>query len=93
MLAIGISLVARPRLLLLDEPLLGLAPAIQEVVVRSLREINASGVTILVTEQYARPLLGVVDRGYVMENGTVNVTGTPAELADSPEVRAAYFGT
>lgn len=92
MLAIGMALVARPRLLLMDEPLLGLSPALQADVVRAMQDIQRQGITILVTEQYARPIFPVIDRGYVIENGTLIVTGTGAELMDNPEVKAAYFG-
>jgi branched-chain amino acid transport system ATP-binding protein len=92
MLAIGMALAARPRLLLLDEPLLGLSPVLQGEVVRAAREISRRGVTVLVAEQYARPVLPIVDRGYVIENGSLVVHGTGAELMRDPEVRAAYFG-
>ncbi|MEW6275738.1 MAG: ABC transporter ATP-binding protein [Bacillota bacterium] len=92
MVAIGMALVARPKLLLMDEPLLGLSPAMQKEVVRAVREIRKQGVTILLAEQYARPVMPVIDRGYVIENGTLVVSGTGAELLDNPEVRAAYFG-
>ncbi|WP_052666004.1 ABC transporter ATP-binding protein [Nitriliruptor alkaliphilus] len=92
MLAIGMALVVRPSLLLLDEPLLGLSPAMQQAVVSAIRRIHDDGVTVVVTEQYARPLLPVVDRAYVLENGTVNVSGTRDELVESPEFAAAYFG-
>lgn len=92
MLAIGMALVARPRLLLMDEPLLGLSPALQAELVRAIRNVRQEGVTILVTEQFARPLLPIIDRGYVIENGTLVLTGTGQELMDNPEVKAAYFG-
>lgn len=92
MLAIGMTLVARPRLLLLDEPLLGLSPAMQADIVRAMKDIQREGITILVTEQYARPIFPIIDRGYVMENGTLIVTGTGRELMENPEVKAAYFG-
>jgi branched-chain amino acid transport system ATP-binding protein len=92
MLAIGMSLVAHPRLLLLDEPLLGLSPLLQADIVRAMRGIREQGITILVTEQYARPIFPVIDRGYVIENGTLILTGTGPELMDNPEVRSAYFG-
>ncbi len=92
MLAIGMALVARPRLLLLDEPLLGLSPAMQGDIVRAMQDIQRRGITILVTEQYARPIFPVIDRGYVMENGTLIITGTGQELMDNPEVKSAYFG-
>jgi len=93
MLAIGMALMVKPRLLLIDEPLLGLSPAIQADLVRTIREIRQKGVTILVTEQFARPLLPVIDRGYVMENGIIILSGTGRELFENPEVKAAYFGT
>jgi len=92
MLSIGMALMTRPRLLLMDEPLLGLSPAMQQDLVRAIREIREEGVTILVTEQFARPLLPVIDRGYVIENGTLVLEGTGKELMENPEVKAAYFG-
>jgi branched-chain amino acid transport system ATP-binding protein len=92
MLAIGMALVARPKLLLMDEPLLGLSPALQAELVRAIKNVRQQGVTILVTEQFARPLLPIIDRGYVIENGTLVLTGTGQELMDNPEVKAAYFG-
>ncbi len=92
MLAIGMAMVARPRMLLLDEPLLGLSPAMQGEIVRAMRDIHAQGITILVTEQYARPIFPVIDRGYVMENGTLIVSGSGQELMENPEVKSAYFG-
>jgi branched-chain amino acid transport system ATP-binding protein len=92
MLAIGTALAARPRLLLLDEPLLGLSPLLQSEVVRAAREIANRGITVLVAEQYARPVLPIVDRGYVIENGSLVISGTGAELMNDPEVRSAYFG-
>jgi branched-chain amino acid transport system ATP-binding protein len=92
MLAIGMALAARPRLLLLDEPLLGLSPLLQGEVVRAARQIAKRGVTVLVAEQYARPVLPIIDRGYVIENGSLVLSGTGAELLNDPEVRSAYFG-
>ena len=92
MVAIGMALVARPRLLLMDEPLLGLSPLMQAEVVRAARAISRRGVTILVSEQYARPVLPIVDRGYVIENGSLVVSGTGEELMRNPEVKSAYFG-
>ncbi|KJS12723.1 MAG: ABC transporter [Peptococcaceae bacterium BRH_c8a] len=92
MLTIGMALVAQPKLILMDEPLLGLSPLMQEEVVRAVREISKQGVTILLSEQYARPIMPIVDRGYVIENGTQIVSGTGEELMDNPEVKAAYFG-
>lgn len=92
MLAIGMALIARPALLLLDEPLLGLSPHMQNEVVLAAKEISRRGVTILIAEQYARPLVPVIDRAYVIENGSLVVSGTGAELLDDPEVKSAYFG-
>ena len=92
MLIIGMALMAKPRLLLLDEPLLGLAPALQTDLIRTIMNIRDTGVTILVAEQFARPLLPVIDRGYVIENGMLVLMGTAQELMDNPEVISAYFG-
>jgi branched-chain amino acid transport system ATP-binding protein len=92
MLAVGMALVAHPRLLLLDEPLLGLSPLLQADIVRAMRDIRQQGVTVLVTEQYARPIFPAIDRGYVIENGTLILAGSGQELMDNPEVRSAYFG-
>jgi branched-chain amino acid transport system ATP-binding protein len=92
MVTIGTALAARPRLLLMDEPLLGLSPLMQREVVRAATEISRRGVTILVAEQYARPIMPIIDRGYVVENGSLVLSGTGGELLLNPEVRAAYFG-
>ncbi len=92
MLSIGMALMTSPQLLLMDEPLLGLSPALQQDLVRAIRQIREEGVTILVTEQFARPLLPIIDRGYVIENGTLVLSGTGNELMGNPEVKAAYFG-
>jgi branched-chain amino acid transport system ATP-binding protein len=92
MLAIGMALMTRPRLLLMDEPLLGLSPLLQKDLTRAIKQIRQEGVTILVTEQFARPLLPIIDRGYVIENGTLVLFGTGKELMENPEVKAAYFG-
>jgi branched-chain amino acid transport system ATP-binding protein len=92
MVAIGTALMARPKLILMDEPLLGLSPLMQSEVVRAAREIGKKGVTVLVSEQYARPVMPIIDRGYVIENGSQVVTGTGRELLENPEVMAAYFG-
>jgi branched-chain amino acid transport system ATP-binding protein len=92
MLAIGMALMTKPRLLLMDEPLLGLSPLLQRDLTRAIKQIRGEGVTILVTEQFARPLLPIIDRGYVIENGILVLFGTGKELMDNPEVKAAYFG-
>ncbi len=92
MLAIGRSLMAQPDLLLLDEPLLGLAPALQLKVIQAIRNIKETGITVLLAEQYARPVLPIIDRGYIIESGSVTLAGTGEELTENPHVRAAYFG-
>ncbi len=93
MLAIGRALMAQPQLLLLDEPLMGLSPLIQAVLVRSTREIrNQTGISIIVTEQYARPVIPIVDYAFILENGTAVLEGSRQELLDNPDVRSAYFG-
>ena len=92
MLAIGITLVAKPRLLLMDEPLLGLSPLLQADLARAVRDIRVGGITMLITEQFARPIMPVIDRGYVIENGIMALQGTREELIGNPEVRSAYMG-
>ena len=92
MLAIGRALMARPRLLLLDEPSMGLAPVLVEQIFDTVRDINRQGTTILLVEQNAAMALSVAQRGYVIETGTIVLHGTAAELADNPEVRRAYLG-
>jgi branched-chain amino acid transport system ATP-binding protein len=92
MLAIARALMARPRLLLLDEPSLGLAPMLSREIFRVIRRINASGVTVLLVEQNARRALALAARGYVLETGRVAVAGTSAELIADPRIRAAYLG-
>ena len=93
MLAIGMALVVRPTLLLLDEPLLGLSPLMQKAVVDAVVELNHStGITVVICEQFARPVLPVIDRGYVVENGMLTLSGTGTELIDNPEIKSAYFG-
>jgi branched-chain amino acid transport system ATP-binding protein len=93
MLAIGMALTVKPTLLLLDEPLLGLSPMMQQVVMDAIIDLNNTwGITVVLSEQFARPVLPVIDRGYVVENGMLALTGTGAELMDNPEIKAAYFG-
>lgn len=92
MLAIGIALMANPRLLLMDEPLLGLSPLMQADLAGAIAEICRTGITILLSEQFARPIMPIVDRGYVIENGTLVFSGTRDELVDNPEVKSAYLG-
>ncbi|AMV19722.1 ABC transporter ATP-binding protein [Planctomyces sp. SH-PL14] len=92
MVAIARALIARPKLLLLDEPSLGLAPQIVETIFRVIREINQQGTTILLVEQNARMSLQVAHRAYVMEVGEITMSGPAKELAASDEVRKAYLG-
>jgi branched-chain amino acid transport system ATP-binding protein len=92
MLAIGMALVAKPRLLLMDEPLLGLSPFLQAELAKTIKDILQQGITVLVTEQFARPLMPIIHRGYVIENGMLVFSGTRQELSDNPEVRSAYLG-
>jgi branched-chain amino acid transport system ATP-binding protein len=93
MLAIGMALVAGPRLLLLDEPLLGLSPMMQNLFVDCIKSLRSeSGITVLLSEQFARPVLPMIDHGYVIENGMLTLAGTGQELMDNPEIKAAYFG-
>jgi branched-chain amino acid transport system ATP-binding protein len=92
MLAIGRALMARPKLLLLDEPSLGLAPIIVRDIFRSLRQIRDTGMTLLLVEQNARTALKLADRAYVLETGHVRLEGAAADLLASPEVQASYLG-
>jgi len=92
MLAIGRALMARPRLLLLDEPSLGLAPRLAEEVYERIRQIAAAGLTVLVVEQNTVLALAVADRGYVLENGRVVLEGSAGELKQDARVREAYLG-
>ena len=93
MLAMGRALMARPRLLLLDEPSLGLAPVIVDKIYEIIREINAQGTTILLVEQNANYALDVSSRGYVLETGTVALTDSSSKLRNDPRVQDAYLGT
>lgn len=92
MLAIGRALMSRPRLLMLDEPSLGLAPAIVQQLGRLIADLNRAGTTILLVEQNARMALRLADRAYVLANGRVAKRGTGAELLEDPAVRSSYLG-
>ncbi|MBU5613586.1 ABC transporter ATP-binding protein [Geomonas azotofigens] len=92
MLAMGRALMSRPKLLLLDEPSMGLAPMLVEQIFQIIQEINASGTTILLVEQNANMALSIAHRAYVLETGEVVLQGDAKELASNPEVRKAYLG-
>jgi branched-chain amino acid transport system ATP-binding protein len=92
MLAIGRALMARPKILLLDEPSMGLAPILVEQIFDAVRDINRQGTTILLVEQNAYMALGIATRGYVLQTGAIVLAGASAELAANPEVKRAYLG-
>jgi branched-chain amino acid transport system ATP-binding protein len=92
MLAVGRALMSRGKLLLLDEPSMGLSPILVRDIFRVLREINAAGTTILLVEQNAHLALQLAGRAWVLQNGRVEVTGSSAELAGDVRVREAYLG-
>jgi branched-chain amino acid transport system ATP-binding protein len=92
MLAVGRALMARPRLLMLDEPTTGLAPKIAQVAFEALEGLKSEGMTLLIAEQQVPLALAVADRGYVLENGHIRLSGTAEELEGNPEVQRAYLG-
>ncbi|MBQ3134932.1 MAG: ABC transporter ATP-binding protein [Oscillospiraceae bacterium] len=92
MLAMGRALMSRPKLLMLDEPSMGLAPILVEQIFDIIRELHAAGTTILLVEQNAQAALSVADRAYVLETGKISLSGTGAELMASDKVREAYLG-
>ena len=92
MLAMGRALMSRPKLLMLDEPSMGLAPILVEQLFEIIQRLHESGTTILLVEQNAQMALSVADRAYVMETGTISLSGTGKELAESDSVRRAYLG-
>jgi branched-chain amino acid transport system ATP-binding protein len=92
MLAMARALMSKPKLLLLDEPSMGLSPIMVDKIFEVVREIRSQGMTILLVEQNARLALQAADRGYVMESGLITMTGAAASMLDDPKVRAAYLG-
>ena len=92
MLAIGRALMSHPKLLMLDEPSMGLAPSLVEQIFDIIRQLNEAGTTILLVEQNAQMALSVAHRAYVMETGKITLSGTGKELAESDQVRKAYLG-
>jgi branched-chain amino acid transport system ATP-binding protein len=93
MLAIGMALIVKPELLLLDEPLLGLSPMMQKALINAIVSLNKkTKITVVLSEQFARPVLPIIDRGYVIENGMLTLVGSGQELMDNPEIKTAYFG-
>lgn len=92
MLAIARALMGRPKVLLLDEPSLGLAPMLVKAIFRTIREINETGVTVILVEQNARAALKLAHRGYVMELGRIVLEGSAEALLANPEVRTVYLG-
>ena len=92
MLAMGRALMARPKILLPDEPSMGLAPILVKEIFNIIKDINEKGTTVLLVEQNAKMALSIADRAYVMETGNIVMTGTGAELVNSPEIQKAYLG-
>ena len=93
MLAVGRALMSRPKLMMMDEPSLGLAPLVVQDIFSIIKEINRQGVTILLIEQNANMALRIADRGYVLETGQISMTGTGLQLLNDESVKAAYLGT
>nr|NJM02501.1 ATP-binding cassette domain-containing protein [Desulfobacula sp.] len=93
MVAIGRALMAQPKVLLLDEPLMGLSPLMQSALMKATRSIQReTKISVIVSEQYARPVFPIVDHAYILENGSAVMEGTREELMDNPDVKSAYFG-
>jgi branched-chain amino acid transport system ATP-binding protein len=92
MLAIGRALMGRPKVLLLDEPSLGLAPMLVKAIFQTIREINQTGVTVVLVEQNARAALKLADRGYVMELGRIVLEDSAGALLSNPEIQSVYLG-
>ena len=92
MLAMGRALMSRPKVLLLDEPSMGLSPIMVAKIFEVVRDVSAQGVTVLLVEQNAKLALQAADRGYVMDSGVITMSGNAKEMLDDPKVRAAYLG-
>ena len=92
MLAMGRALMSSPKLLMLDEPSMGLAPLLVEQIFDIIKTLHAAGTTILLVEQNAGMALEIADRAYVLETGRISLSGTGAELADSEDIKKAYLG-
>ena len=92
MLAMGRALMSKPKLLLLDEPSMGLSPIMVDKIFEVVRDVYAQGMTVLLVEQNASRALAIADRGYVMDSGLITMTGKGSEMLDDPKVRAAYLG-
>ncbi len=92
MLAIGRALMSRPRLLMMDEPSMGIAPILVSRIFAAIRQLNSDGLTVLLVEQNARAALGLSKRGYVLETGSVGFEGPSADLLNDPRIRSAYLG-
>ncbi|MDD4716373.1 MAG: ABC transporter ATP-binding protein [Oscillospiraceae bacterium] len=92
MLAIGRALMSKPKLLMLDEPSMGLAPLLVEQIFSTILEMNKAGTTVLLVEQNAQMALSIADRAYVLETGSISISGTGQELSESDEIRKAYLG-
>lgn len=92
MLAIGRALMSRPKMLLLDEPSMGLSPILVQEIFQCITEVNRDGTTVLLVEQNAKMALSISHRAYVLETGTISLEGPAAELLDNEQVRQAYLG-
>ena len=92
MLAMGRALMSKPKMLLLDEPSMGLSPLLVKEIFRTIVRVNESGVTVLLVEQNAKMALNIANRGYVIETGSITMEGRASDLADDPKVKQAYLG-
>ena len=92
MLAVGRALMAKPKMILMDEPSMGLSPLLVQEIFDIIREVNRAGITVLLVEQNAKMALSISNRAYVLETGTISIEGSAAELMDDPRVKKAYLG-